>query len=90
MRKKYKLRERIDHIVIDKVEKMIYSSRDHRINLSNVDKLLELILSNNQYDEKEQATVKYIRENFQWTEGADIQFRKQIRQWVAQQKKKGF
>lgn len=61
---------------------------DGRISQADAEMLLEQVKDDGTYTDVEKNTVKYIRENFTWTDAADDWFRTEIRRWAAERGRK--
>ena len=57
---------------------------DGRISKTDAASLLEAVKDGNSYTDVEKDTVKYIRENYKWTDEADTWFRNEINKWNLQ------
>ena len=54
-----------------------------KLNLISYYGILEAVKDGASYTDIEKATMKYIRENYKWTDAADEWFRDEIRKWAA-------
>lgn len=75
--KKYK------RALLDAADEAIKGRGDGRISQKDAESLLENVKDGDKYTDVEKDTVKYMRENYKWTDEADAWFRKAIRQWAA-------
>jgi hypothetical protein len=75
-----------DGELIEKAEKAVAGKGDGRISLKDAEDLLESVKDGNSYTDIEKATMKYIRDNFKWTDEADAWFRSQIAKWAAEKR----
>ena len=74
---------KMDADLLDAAEKAVSGTGDGRISMEDAKDLLEKVKDGNTYSQVEKDTMKYIRENFKWTEKADEWFRNEIRKWAA-------
>jgi hypothetical protein len=74
---------RYDAELLELAEKLTSGSGDGRISQADAAQLLEAVKDGDSYTDTEKDTVKYIRENYKWTEAADEWFRSEIRTWAA-------
>ena len=65
--------------LIDMAKDCVSGKGDGRISLSDAQKLFKKAQDGRSYTKIEKDTVKYIRDNFKWTEQADKFFRKETR-----------
>ncbi len=70
-----------DKGLLDSADEAVAGRGDGRISLSDAEKLLAEVKDGDSYTDTEKATVKYIRENYKWTDEADAWFRKEINLW---------
>ena len=75
--------KKYDRELLELAEKLTKGQGDGRLSKSDADRLLEAVKDGNSYTDVEKDTVKYIRENFSWTDAADEYFRTEIRKWAA-------
>jgi len=68
---------------ITMAEVSVKGQGDGRISKSDAEKIFAVISDGHQYTEVEKNTMKYIRDNFKWTEQADELFRHEVRVWAA-------
>jgi len=76
--------KKYDHAVLTAAEKAVAGQGDGRISQEDAEELFALIADSNRYTDIEKASIKYIRDNFIWTEEADQYFRQKVRQWAAE------
>ena len=76
--------KKYDDAALKIAEKAVAGRGDGRISMDDVEKLFLAIADHNEYTDIEKATIKYIREHFTWTPGADELFRTKVRDWVAE------
>lgn len=72
-----------DGELLELADKLIAGSGDGRLSKDDSAKLLLAVKDASSYTDIEKATVKYLRENYKWTEAADEWFRTEIRSWAA-------
>ncbi len=72
-----------DRKAIELAEGAVAGAGDGRISLDDAKYLLAAVKDANLYTDVEKATMKYIRENYRFTEPADKWFRTEIRRWAA-------
>ncbi len=72
-----------DRAILDFADGATEGAGDGRISKGDAAQLLELVKDGNAYTDVEKATVKYVRENYKWTDAADEWFRTEIRKWAA-------
>jgi hypothetical protein len=72
-----------DGELIELADKLTSGSGDGRISQADAEKLLEAVKDGDSYTDVEKDTVKYIRENYKWTDAADEWFRTEVRKWAA-------
>ena len=72
-----------DGELLELADKLIAGSGDGRLSKDDAAKLLLAVKDASSYTDIEKATVKYLRENYKWTEAADEWFRTEIRSWAA-------
>ncbi len=72
-----------DKSLIEAADQATAGAGDGRISLEDAKKLLELVKDGNSYTDIEKETMKYIRENYKFTDAADDWFRTEIRKWAA-------
>jgi nucleoid-associated protein YgaU len=72
-----------DGKLINKAERSVKGRGDGRISLSDAKALLKTVRDSSNYTDIEKATMRHIRDNFDFTPEADRWFRTQIRKWAA-------
>ncbi len=72
-----------DGELIELADKLTTGGGDGRISKADAAELLEAVKDGASYTDIEKATMKYIRENYKWTDAADEWFRDEIRKWAA-------
>ena len=75
--------EKYDGELIELADKLTTGAGDGRISKADAGELLEAVKDGASYTDIEKATIKYIRENYNWTYAADEWFRIEIRKWAA-------
>lgn len=75
--------EKYDAELLELADKSVAGMGDGRISLKDAETLLAAVKDGNSYTDIEKATMKYIRDNYKWTEEADAWFRSQIAKWAA-------
>jgi hypothetical protein len=56
---------------------------DGRISMRDAEKIFDSISDGKAYTKVEKDTLRYLRENYKWTDGADKLFRTKVRSWAA-------
>ena len=69
--------------IIAAAEEAVAGRGDGRISQDDAEMLLTKVKDGDTYTDFEKATIKMLREKFQWTEAADEWFRTEIRKWAA-------
>ena len=72
-----------DRGILEFCDKAVEGAGDGRISKADAEKLLAEVKDGNTYTDIEKATMKYVRDNYKWTEAADEWFRTEIRKWAA-------
>jgi hypothetical protein len=72
-----------DKKLISTAEKSVKGRGDGRISLQDAKKLLGSVKDASGYSDIEKKTMKYIRDNYDFTPEADRWFRTEIRKWVS-------
>lgn len=72
-----------DGELIELADKLTAGAGDGRISKADAGELLEAVKDGASYTDIEKDTIKYIRENYKWTDAADEWFRTEIRKWAA-------
>ena len=75
--------KKYDGELLDLAAKLTEGGRDQRISKDDAGQILEAVKDGNSYTDIEKDTVKYIRDNFNWTDAADEWFRSEVRKWAA-------
>lgn len=76
--------KKYDRGLVEAARAAVEGAGDGRISQADAEKLLEQVKDGDKYTDIEKDTVKYVRENFKWTDSADEWFRTQIRSWAAE------
>jgi hypothetical protein len=71
-----------DKEILDIAEKSVKGQGDGRISLSDAKSLLEAVKDSNSYTDVEKSTMKYIRDNYKFTDESDKWFRTEISKWA--------
>ena len=74
--------EKYDRKMIDCAKRAVEGAGDGRISIEDAKALLAEVKDENLYTDIEKATMKYVRDNFQFTQAADDFFRTEIRKWA--------
>ena len=72
-----------DRKMIELAEGAVAGAGDGRISLDDAKYLLAAVKDANLYTDVEKATMRYVRDNYRFTEAADRWFRTEIRRWAA-------
>ncbi len=72
-----------DGKLINKADRSIKGRGDGRISLADAKALLKTVKDSDNYSEIEKATMRHIRDNYDFTPEADSWFRTQVRTWAA-------
>ncbi|MBY0425316.1 MAG: hypothetical protein K2Q22_06745 [Cytophagales bacterium] len=75
--------EKYDAELLELADKAVAGVGDGRISLKDAETLLAAVKDGDSYTDIEKATMKYIRDNYKWTDEADAWFRSQIAKWAA-------
>lgn len=75
--------KKYDGELIELAEKLTAGAGDGRLSKADAEQILEAVKDGNSYTDIEKDTVKYLRENYKWTDAADEWFRTEIRKWAA-------
>jgi len=71
-------------ITLAAAEEAISGKGDGRISKDDAKTIFDTISDGKQYTPVEKATIKYIRDNYKWTDEADQLFRHMVGSWAAQ------
>ena len=75
--------KKYDAEILTLADELTSGAGDGRLSKADADKLLEAVMDGGGYTDIEKDTVKYVRENYKWTDAADEHFRSEIRKWAA-------
>ncbi len=70
-----------DKEILELADAAVAGAGDGRISKADADKLLAAVKDANAYTDVEKRTMKYVRDNYKWTDEADTQFRNAINKW---------
>ena len=73
----------MDGHLVDKANHGVAVSVDGRISRKEAEAIIVAVAYGFGYNDVEEDTLNYIRDNYKWSEGTDVWFRNQIRAWVA-------
>ena len=73
----------MDGHLVDKANHGVAVSVDGRISRKEAETIIVAVTYGFGYNDVEEDTLNYIRDNYKWSEGTDVWFRNQIRDWVA-------
>ena len=74
--------KKYDKEMLDVADKAKSGAGDGRISLEDAQKLLDALKDGNKYTDVEKDTMKYIRDNYEFTDESDAWFRTEIRKWA--------
>ncbi|MFN0047985.1 MAG: hypothetical protein ACKVOU_02545 [Cytophagales bacterium] len=72
-----------DKGMIDVADEAVAGVGDGRISIEDAKKLLAAAIDGDVYTDIEKETMKYIRDNYKFTDAADEWIRTEIRKWAA-------
>ena len=72
-----------DGELIELAEKLTSGAGDGRISQADAEQIFEAVKDGDSYTDIEKDTVKYLRDNYKWTDAADEWFRTEVRKWAA-------
>lgn len=72
-----------DRELLELADKLTEGQGDGRLSTDDAKKLYEQVCDGDSYTDVEKDTVKYLRENYKWTDAADTWFRTEVRKWAA-------
>jgi hypothetical protein len=75
--------QKYDKEILDLADKLTDGQGDGRLSVADADQLLAAVKDGDSYTDIEKDTIKYVRENYKWTDAADEHFRTEIRKWAA-------
>lgn len=68
---------------LNMADEAIEGQGDGRISMADAEMIFDTISSGHGYTQVEKHTVRYLRDNYNWTEEADLLFRTKVRSWAA-------
>lgn len=74
--------KKLDGRLLDMAEVAVNGAGDGRISRADADQLIQSVRDGGTYTDVEKDTMEYIRDQFNWTEGADEWFRAEIARWA--------
>ncbi len=75
--------KRYKALTLKMAEESVEGKGDGRISKGDAEKIFDTISDGKSYTQVEKDTMRYLRDNFKWTEQADELFRKKVRSWAA-------
>jgi hypothetical protein len=75
--------KKYDRALLETADELVAGAGDGRLSKADAEQLLEKVKDGDSYTDIEKATVKYLRDNYNWTDAADEWFRTEIRKWAA-------
>ena len=75
--------EQYSRRLLDWADEAVAGRGDGRISVTDSEELLDMLIADGRYSTLEKKTVKYIRENYKWTEAGDAYLRGAVRSWAA-------
>lgn len=72
-----------DGELIELADSLTAGAGDGRISMADAEKIFEAVKDGASYTDIEKDTVKYLRDNYKWTDAADEWFRTEVRKWAA-------
>ncbi len=75
--------KRYKAITLKMADESVEGKGDGRISKEDAEKIFATISDGKSYTQVEKDTMRYIRDHYNWTEGADELFRKKVRSWAA-------
>jgi hypothetical protein len=76
--------KKYDGELIDLADKLTNNkAANNPISKADAAEILEAVKDGATYSDIEKATVKYLRDEYKWTDAADEWFRSEIRKWAA-------
>ncbi len=74
---------RYDRALLEAADEAVAGRGDGRISVADAEKLFDQVADGSQYTETEKTTIRYIRDNYPFTDAADAFLRGAIRSWAA-------
>ena len=75
--------KRYKAITLLKADQAVEGKGDGRISMADAEEIFATISDGKAYTQVEKDTMRYLRDNYNWTESADELFRKKVRSWAA-------
>lgn len=75
--------KKYDRELLELADSLVEGQGDGRLSKGDAEQLLVKVKDGDSYTDVEKDTVKYLRENYTWTDAADEWFRSEIRSWAA-------
>jgi len=72
-----------DRRLLELADGSVAKAGDGRISIADAKALFAAVQDSDSYTDVEKATMKYIRENYNFTPEADAWFRTEVRKWAA-------
>lgn len=73
-----------DALLINLAESAVAGSGDGRISMEDAKALLDAVKDGDSFTEIEKQTVKYLHQNFHWTDSAFLWFNEQLKAWQSE------
>ncbi len=70
-------------VTLKMADEAVEGKGDGRISKEDAEKIFDTISDGKSYTQVEKHTMRYLRDNYKWTEGADELFRTKVRSWAA-------
>jgi len=75
--------KKYDKDMVEIANQSVAGAGDGRISVEDAKRLIEAVKDGGAYTDIEKDTMKYIRDNYKFTDAADEWFRTEIRKWAA-------
>ena len=75
--------KRYKAITLKMADESVQGKGDGRISKDDAEKIFDTISDGKSYTQVEKDTMRYLRDNYKWTDSADELFRKKVRSWAA-------
>ncbi|MGM0555653.1 MAG: hypothetical protein ACQEVA_04655 [Myxococcota bacterium] len=75
--------KKYDRKLLELADEVTTGRGEYRISKDEAKQLFEAVADGDSYTDIEKDSVKYVRENYEWTDAADEWFRTEIRKWAA-------
>lgn len=75
--------KKYDRKLLELADEVTTGRGEYRISKDEAKQLFEAVADGDSYTDIEKDSVKYVRENYEWTDAADEWFRSEIRKWAA-------